>query len=142
MYEDIGTVYRDETDNPIREILGLESDWTVGRELWEILDDDKSLPELAPSDEDQEYHKLIRETKRLKNILFDVDKVNEMSEKEFEIKQKIYFDNINKMKEIELNKLTDKEDREDYLEKHQKIIDDYERMLLTPKKDLEKEKTD
>ena len=142
LYEDIGTVYRDETDNPIREILGLESDWTVGRELWEILDDDKSLPELAPSDEDQEYHKLIRETKRLKNILFDVDKVNEMSEKEFEIKQKIYFDNINKMKEIELNKLTDKEDREDYLEKHQKIIDDYERMLLTPKKDLEKEKTD
>ena len=134
LYEDIGTVYRGETDNPIREILGFENDWTVGRELYQIFSDDPTLPERRPSDADMEHHKLTRETARLKTILFDIDASNKLSETELRIKKDTYFDNLNKIKEIEINKLQDKEDVKEYIKNHEKIIRDYERILLTPKK--------
>ena len=85
-----------------------------------------------------EYHKLTRETARLKTLLLDIETPNKLSEKEFELKEKAFFDNIEKLKEIELNKLLDEDDKEEYLKKHEKIIREYERILLTPKGDLKK----
>jgi len=57
LYEDIGTVYRNESENPIREILGFESDWTVGRELWDIPQEGF----MNPTENDRKIHQLKRE---------------------------------------------------------------------------------
>ena len=61
LYEDIGTVYRNESENPIREILGFESDWTVGRELYDI----SKKGFMNPTEDDRKLHQLKREQKRL-----------------------------------------------------------------------------
>ena len=63
-----------------------------------------------------------------------IDASNKLSETELRIKKDTYFDNLNKIKEIEINKLQDKEDVKEYIKNHEKIIRDYERILLTPKK--------
>ena len=61
IYEDVGAIIRNESDNPIREILGFENDWTVGRELWDI--PEKGF--MNPTEEDRKLHQLKREQKKI-----------------------------------------------------------------------------
>ena len=63
LYEDIGTVFRDESENPIREILGFENDWTVGRELWEL----PTEGFFNPTENDRKAFQLGRENLKLKS---------------------------------------------------------------------------
>ena len=72
IYDDLGTVYRDETDTPTLELLGITSPWSVGRELTDPMGVLKDIIERGPNvtSEHIERAKLQRNQKVLYNKIF------------------------------------------------------------------------